>query len=94
MTITKKTLLRKLAASKVNFYRHSLKPILQAVYALYQIKYLKPGMLLDPVLINTIARWWKMSGAELRETLQNEGLIRDSDGLTRIDCISLLLKDV
>ncbi|KAF7859519.1 uncharacterized protein EAF02_010967 [Botrytis sinoallii] len=94
MSTTKKTLLRKLAASKVNFYRHSLKPILQAVYALYQIGYLKPGMLLDPVLINTIAGWWKMTGAELRETVQKEELIHDSDGLTRIDCINLLLKDV
>ncbi|KAF5872125.1 uncharacterized protein Bfra_009155 [Botrytis fragariae] len=94
MTTTKKTLLRKLAASKVNFYRHSLKPVLQAVYALYQIGYLKPGMLLDPVLINTIAGWWKMTGAELRETVQNENLYHDSDGLTRIECIHLLLKDV
>ncbi|TGO83638.1 hypothetical protein BPOR_0615g00060 [Botrytis porri] len=94
MTTTKKTLLRKLAASKVNFYRHSLKPILQAVYALYQTGYLKPGMLLDPVLINTIAGWWRMTGAELRETVQNEELIHDGDGLTRIDCINLLLKDV
>ncbi|TGO62142.1 hypothetical protein BOTNAR_0118g00190 [Botryotinia narcissicola] len=94
MTITKKTLLRKLAASKVNFYRHSLKPILQAVYALYQIGYLKPGMLLDPVLVNIIAGWWKMSAAELRETVRNEELIRDSEGLTRMDCINLLLQDV
>ncbi|TGO24706.1 hypothetical protein BPAE_0096g00120 [Botrytis paeoniae] len=94
MTTTKKTLLRRLAASKVNFYRHSLKPVLQAIYSLYQIGYLKPGMLLDPVLINTIAVWWKMKGAELCETVQNEELIHDSDGLTRIDCINLLLKDV
>ncbi|TGO56536.1 hypothetical protein BCON_0076g00140 [Botryotinia convoluta] len=94
MTTTKKTLLRKLVASKVNFYRHSLKPILQAVYALYQIGYLKPGMLLDPVLINTIAVWWKMTAAKLRETVQSEELIHDSDGLTRIECIKLLLKDV
>ncbi|TGO39733.1 hypothetical protein BHYA_0049g00690 [Botrytis hyacinthi] len=94
MTTTKKTLFRKLAASKVNFYRHSLKPILQVVYAFYQIGYLKPRMLLDPVLINTIAGWWKMSGAELRETVQNEELIRYSEGLIRIDCINLLLKDV
>ncbi|KAF7943930.1 uncharacterized protein EAE97_006000 [Botrytis byssoidea] len=94
MTTTKKTLLHKLAASKVNFYRHSLKPILQAVYALYQIGYLKPGMLLDPVLVNTIAGWYKMSAAELRETVRNEELIRDSEGLTRMDCINLLLQDV
>ncbi|KAM0153522.1 hypothetical protein ACHAQE_002853 [Botrytis cinerea] len=94
MTTTKKTLIRKLAASKVNFNRQSLKPILQAVYALYQIGYLKLGMALDSVLINTIAVWWKMTGAELHETVKNEKLIHDSKGLTRIDCINLLLKDV
>ncbi|TEY45422.1 hypothetical protein BOTCAL_0334g00120 [Botryotinia calthae] len=93
MTTTKKTLIRKLAASKVKFNRQSLKPILQAVYALYQIEYLKLGMALDSVLINTIAVWWKMTGAELHETVKNEKLIHDSNGLTRIDCINLLLKD-
>lgn len=94
MTTTKKTLIRKLAASKAKFNRQSLKPTLQAVYALYQIGYLKLGMALDSFLINTIAVWWKMTGAELHETVKNEKLIHNSKGLIRIDCINLLLKDV
>ncbi|KAI9648165.1 GID complex subunit containing RING finger motif [Ciborinia camelliae] len=93
MLMKKADIVDRLVEAKIKFEGSSVKPILQATYALYQIGYLKPETNPPQTLIDTIAEWWSMTAAALKKDVKEKKLDGSGSLLTKNQCLNLLLRD-